>query len=374
MTFNILVLVFSAASLTLSVLLLMNLSRSLRELNFNYRSLEDRLRRDETNLKTDFSLLRSEMHTLFSQHLSSLQENLDLKLNQMRSTVDEHLYGTLDKRLGESFKRVDERLEQVYKGLGEMQSLAIGVGDLKRLLTNVKLRGNWGEIQLGNLLEQVLSPEQFAKNVRIRPRSSEMVDFAIKLPGQNLSEPLWLPIDSKFPQEDYLRLLEAYDSGDTGLAEKSLKQLELRLKAEARAIRDKYIHPPYTTDFAVLFLSTEGLYAEIIRKVDLLEILHRDYRVLVAGPSVLAALLNSLQMGFRTLAIQKHSSEVWKLLASIKKEFLTFMVLLEKTEKKMEEATKSLKDISDKSYKIGSRLKHTDFPQSEEVNPLHLEV
>jgi DNA recombination protein RmuC len=374
MTFNILVLVFSAASLTLSVLLLMKLSRSLRELNFNYRSLEDRLRRDETNLKTDFSLLRSEMHTLFSQHLSSLQENLDLKLNQMRSTVDEHLYGTLDKRLGESFKRVDERLEQVYKGLGEMQSLAIGVGDLKRLLTNVKLRGNWGEIQLGNLLEQVLSPEQFAKNVRIRPRSSEMVDFAIKLPGQNLSEPLWLPIDSKFPQEDYLRLLEAYDSGDTGLAEKSLKQLELRLKAEARAIRDKYIHPPYTTDFAVLFLPTEGLYAEIIRKVDLLEILHRDYRVLVAGPSVLAALLNSLQMGFRTLAIQKHSSEVWKLLASIKKEFLTFMVLLEKTEKKMEEATKSLKDISDKSYKIGSRLKHTDFPQSEEVNPLHLEV
>ena len=355
-------------------MLLINLSRYWRELNFNYRSLDEKLRRDESNLKTDFSLLRSEINNVLSHQLSSLQENLELRLNQMRSTVDEHLYGTLDKRLGESFKRVDERLEQVYKGLGEMQNLAIGVGDLKRLLTNVKLRGNWGEIQLGNLLEQILSPEQFARNVRIRPRSAEMVDFAIKLPGHNLVEPLWLPIDSKFPQEDYLRLLDAYESGNSELAEKSLKQLETRLKAEARAIRDKYIHPPYTTDFAVLFLPTEGLYSELIRRVELLEILHRDYRVLVAGPSVLAALLNSLQMGFRTLAIQKHSSEVWKLLASIKKEFLTFMLLLEKTEKKMEEATRSLKDISDKSHKIGSRLKHTDFPQNGELDPLHLEV
>jgi len=374
MTFNILLLLISCFSIALTALLLINLSRYWRELNFNYRSLDEKLRRDESNLKTDFSLLRSEINNVLSHQLSSLQENLELRLNQMRSTVDEHLYGTLDKRLGESFKRVDERLEQVYKGLGEMQNLAIGVGDLKRLLTNVKLRGNWGEIQLGNLLEQILSPEQFARNVRIRPRSAEMVDFAIKLPGHNLVEPLWLPIDSKFPQEDYLRLLDAYESGNSELAEKSLKQLETRLKAEARAIRDKYIHPPYTTDFAVLFLPTEGLYSELIRRVELLEILHRDYRVLVAGPSVLAALLNSLQMGFRTLAIQKHSSEVWKLLASIKKEFLTFMLLLEKTEKKMEEATRSLKDISDKSHKIGSRLKHTDFPQNGELDPLHLEV
>ncbi len=374
MTFNILLLLISCFSIALTALLLINLSRYWRELNFNYRSLDEKLRRDESNLKTDFSLLRSEINNVLSHQLSSLQENLELRLNQMRSTVDEHLYGTLDKRLGESFKRVDERLEQVYKGLGEMQNLAIGVGDLKRLLTNVKLRGNWGEIQLGNLLEQILSPEQFARNVRIRPRSAEMVDFAIKFPGHNLVEPLWLPIDSKFPQEDYLRLLDAYESGNSELAEKSLKQLETRLKAEARAIRDKYIHPPYTTDFAVLFLPTEGLYSELIRRVELLEILHRDYRVLVAGPSVLAALLNSLQMGFRTLAIQKHSSEVWKLLASIKKEFLTFMLLLEKTEKKMEEATRSLKDISDKSHKIGSRLKHTDFPQNGELDPLHLEV
>lgn len=374
MTFNILLLLISCFSIVLTALLLINLSRYWRELNFNYRSLDEKLRRDESNLKTDFSLLRSEINNVLSHQLSSLQENLELRLNQMRSTVDEHLYGTLDKRLGESFKRVDERLEQVHKGLGEMQNLAIGVGDLKRLLTNVKLRGNWGEIQLGNLLEQILSPEQFARNVRIRPRSAEMVDFAIKLPGHNLVEPLWLPIDSKFPQENYLRLLDAYESGNSELAEKSLKQLETRLKAEARAIRDKYIHPPYTTDFAVLFLPTEGLYSELIRRVELLEILHRDYRVLVAGPSVLAALLNSLQMGFRTLAIQKHSSEVWKLLASIKKEFLTFMLLLEKTEKKMEEATRSLKDISDKSHKIGSRLKHTDFPQNGELDPLHLEV
>jgi DNA recombination protein RmuC len=372
MTIDFIILIFSFVSIILSIYVLVELSRFSNGFSLNYKQLslfqeglENRFRSLDSGSRQDFQALK---FTLESR-LMAMQEDNNLKLEQMRLTVDERLQGTLEKRLGESFKRVDERLEQVYKGLGEMQNLAVGVGDLKRLLNNVKTRGVWGEIQLGSLLEQILAPEQFEKNVKVRPKSSEIVDFAIKLPGQgDGSESLWLPLDAKFPQEDYLRLIEAGEQGDLIASEKALKQLEVRIKAEARSIRDKYIYPPHTTDFAILFLPIEGLYAEVARKPELLEILQRDYRVIVAGPSVLAALLNSLQMGFRTLAIQKHSSEVWKLLASIKKEFFNFVLLLEKTEKKLDEASQSIKDVSDKSLRIGTKLKRVDLPQNESAD------
>lgn len=372
MTIDFIILIFSFVSIILSIYVLVELTRFSNGFSLNHQQLllfqeglENRFRSLDSGSRQDFQALK---FTLESR-LMAMQEDNNLKLEQMRLTVDERLQGTLEKRLGESFKRVDERLEQVYKGLGEMQNLAVGVGDLKRLLNNVKTRGVWGEIQLGSLLEQILAPEQFEENVKVRPKSAEIVDFAIKLPGQGDSpEPLWLPLDAKFPQEDYLRLIEAGEQGDLIASEKALKQLETRIKAEARSIRDKYIHPPYTTDFAILFLPIEGLYAEVSRRPELLETLQRDCRVVVAGPSVLAALLNSLQMGFRTLAIQKHSSEVWKLLASIKKEFFNFVLLLEKTEKKLDEASKSIKDVSDKSLRIGTKLKRVDLPQSESVD------
>ena len=372
MTLDFIILIFSFVSIILSIYVLVELSRFSNGFSLNHKQLslfqeglENRFRSLDSGNRQDFQSLK---FTLESR-LTAMQEDNNLKLEQMRLTVDERLQGTLDKRLGESFKRVDERLEQVYKGLGEMQNLAVGVGDLKRLLNNVKTRGVWGEIQLGSLLEQILAPEQFEKNVKVRPKSAEIVDFAIKFPGQGDSpEPLWLPLDAKFPQEDYLRLIEAGEQGDLISSDKALKQLETRIKIEARSIRDKYIHPPHTTDFAILFLPIEGLYAEVARKPELLEILQRDCRVIVAGPSVLAALLNSLQMGFRTLAIQKHSSEVWKLLASIKKEFFNFVTLLEKTEKKLDEASQSIKDVSDKSLRIGTKLKRVDLPQSESVD------
>jgi DNA recombination protein RmuC len=372
MTIDFIILIFSFVSIILSIYVLVELSRFSKGFSFNHQQLslfqeglENRFRSLDSGSRQDFQALKSTLES----RLMAMQENNNLKLEQMRLTVDERLQGTLDKRLGESFKRVDERLEQVYKGLGEMQNLAVGVGDLKRLLNNVKTRGTWGEIQLGSLLEQILAPEQFDKNVKVRPKSTEIVDFAIKFPGQGDSpEPLWLPVDAKFPQEDYLRLIEAGEQGDLIASDKALKQLETRIKAEARSIRDKYIHPPHTTDFAILFLPIEGLYAEVARRPELLETLQRDHRVIVAGPSVLAALLNSLQMGFRTLAIQKHSSEVWKLLASIKKEFFNFVLLLEKTEKKLDEASQSIKDVSDKSLRIGTKLKRVDLPQSESVD------
>ena len=372
MNLDFIILILSFVSIILSIYVLVELSRFYNGFSFNHKQLalfqeglENRFRSLDSGNRQDFQALK---FTLESR-LMTMQEDNSLKLEQMRLTVDERLQGTLDKRLGESFKRVDERLEQVYKGLGEMQNLAVGVGDLKRLLNNVKTRGNWGEMQLGSLLEQILAPEQFEKNVKVRPRSSEIVDFAIKFPGQGDSpDPLWLPLDAKFHQEDYLRLMEAGEQGDLIASEKALKQLEIRIKAEARGIRDKYIPPPHTTDFAILFLPIEGLYAEVVRRPELLETLQRDCRVVVAGPSVLAALLNSLQIGFRTLAIQKHSSEVWKLLASIKKEFFNFVLLLEKTEKKLDEASQSIKDVSDKSLRIGTKLKRVDLPQSESVD------
>ncbi|MGI6678216.1 MAG: DNA recombination protein RmuC [Dehalobacterium sp.] len=298
------------------------------------------------------------MRLTLEERLAFIQKENEKKLDQMRAAVDERLHVTLEKRLGESFKLVSERLEQVHQGLGEMQNLASGVGDLKRVLTNVKTRGTWGEIQLGNLLEQILIPEQYAQNVVTKRRGSERVEFAIRLPGRGEKEEgVWLPIDAKFPQEDYLRILEAREKGDTVSAQTAEKMLETSIKREARMIKEKYLDPPQTTDFAIMFLPTEGLYAEVVRCPGLCETLQQDYRVVVSGPTTLAALLNSLQMGFRTLAIEKRSSEVWTLLGAVKTEFVRFGDILDKTQKKLKEASNTIEDASRKSRNIERKLK-----------------
>lgn len=300
------------------------------------------------------------MRETIEEKLKQLQEDNSRKLDQMRSTVDEKLNATLEQRLGESFKLVSERLEMVHKGLGEMQTLATGVGDLKRVLTNVKTRGTWGEIQLGNILEQILTSEQYSKNVATKKDSSERVEFAVKLPGRDEmnGEVIWLPIDAKFPQEDYQRLLDAQEQGNTALAEESAKALELKVKSFAKDIRDKYIDPPGTTDFGIMFLPTEGLYAEVLRRPGLCDCLQREYRIVTAGPTTLIALLNSLQMGFRTLAIEKRSSEVWTLLGAVKTEFGRFGDILDKTQKKLQEASNTIEDAARKSRSIGRKLKN----------------
>jgi DNA recombination protein RmuC len=298
------------------------------------------------------------------------------QLDQMRQTVDEKLQSTLEKRLGESFKQVSERLEQVHKGLGEMQALATGVGDLKKVLTNIKTRGTWGEVQLGALLEQVLSPDQFAANVATK-EGSERVEFAIKLPGQALSndEFVWLPIDAKFPLEDYQRLIDAQESGDVETVELSRKVLESRVKGCAHEICDRYLNPPRTTDFAILFLPIEGLFAEVIRSTGLTEVIQREYRVVIAGPTTLWSILNSLQMGFRTLAIQKRSSEVWNLLAAVKTEWTKYGDMLEAVQKKLHQASDTIEKAKVRSRVVGRKLKDVqELPISEATTllPLHI--
>ncbi|GFE58873.1 DNA recombination protein RmuC [Geobacter sp. AOG1] len=307
--------------------------------------------------------------------LASLQEDNNRKLEQMRATVDEKLHDTLEKRLGESFKIVSERLEQVHKGLGEMQSLATGVGDLKKVLTNVKTRGTFGEIQLGSLLEQILTREQYEVNVATKQGSSGRVEFAIRLPGRSdeHDRAVWLPIDAKFPQEDYLRLVEAQEQGNPVLVEEASRQLERAIKEMARNIRDKYLDPPHTTDFGIMFLPTEGLYAEVLRRTGLFEQLQREFKVVVTGPTTLAALLNSLQMGFRTLVIEKRSSEVWTLLGAIKTEFATFGVVLDKTRKKLQEASNTIDSAATRSRVIERKLKSVqELPTAEAVRLLDL--
>ncbi|MFO1346948.1 MAG: DNA recombination protein RmuC, partial [Rhodocyclaceae bacterium] len=269
-------------------------------------------------LTQSFDARVEQLRLTVETRLGAIQTENAAKLEEMRKTVDEKLHATLEQRLGESFKLVSERLEQVHRGLGEMQTLAAGVGDLKKVLTNVKTRGTWGEVQLANLLEQVLTAEQYAENVATRPKSGDRVEFAIRLPGREDGQPVWLPIDAKFPVEDYQKLVEAQERADVVAVEAAAKALEMRLKDEAKTIREKYIEPPYTTDFAILYLPTEGLYAEALRRPGLVEALQRDQRVSIAGPTTLAAMLNSLQMGFRTLAIEKRSSEVWAVLGAIK--------------------------------------------------------
>ena len=293
--------------------------------------------------------------------LGAMQADNASKLEEMRKTVDEKLHATLEQRLGDSFKLVSERLELVQKGLGEMQTLAAGVGDLKKVLTNVKTRGTWGEVQLEALLDQVLTAEQYEKNVITRPNSNERVEFAIRLPGREMGgsdkQPVWLPIDAKFPMEDYQRLIEAQERADPVAVELAAKALELRLRLEAKTIRDKYVEPPFTTDFAILYLPTEGLYAEALRRSGLADGLQRDFRISIAGPTTLAALLNSLQMGFRTLAIEKRSSEVWGVLGAIKTEFGKFGEALDATRKKLEQATKSIESAGVRTRQIERKLK-----------------
>jgi DNA recombination protein RmuC len=293
------------------------------------------------------------------ERLRLIQDDTARKLEQMRATVDEKLHDTLEKRLGESFKLVSERLELVQRGLGEMQTLASGVGDLKKVLTNVKTRGTFGEIQLSSLLEQVLSPGQYESNVETRKGSGQRVEFALKLPGRDGTADgmVWLPLDAKFPQEDYLRLVEAQESGDAQAAGEASRQLDKSVRLMAAQIRDKYMDPPHTTDFGVMFLPTEGLFAEVLRRPGLFDALQRDYKVMIAGPTTLAAMLNSLQMGFRTLAIEKRSAEVWNLLGAVRTEFSKFGQVLEKTSKKLQEAGNHIDAAAVRSRSIEKKLK-----------------
>jgi DNA recombination protein RmuC len=311
-----------------------------------------------------------ELRALVELKLGQLQHENAAKLEEMRVTVDEKLQGTLDRRLGESFKLVSDRLELVHKGLGEMQTLASGVGDLKKVLTNVKTRGTWGEIQLGNLLQQILTIDQYGCNVKTKPTSGENVEFAIKLPGPEEGDDkvVWLPIDAKFPKEDYEVLVDASERGDAAGCEQAIKNLEAAVRSQARTIRDKYIAPPYTTDFGLLYLPTEGLYAEVLRRPGLADSLQREQRVVVVGPTTLAALLNSLQMGFRTLAVQKRSSEVWKVLGAVKTEFGRFGSALEKVKKKLDETGNTIDDAVHRSRQIERRLKKVEaMPVEEEI-------
>ncbi len=310
------------------------------------------------------------------QRLTAMQTDNALKLEQMRATVDEKLQSTLEKRLGESFKQVSDRLEQVHKGLGEMQNLAVNVGDLKRVMTNVKTRGTWGEVLVENLLSQILSPGQFEKNFKPRESGGEVVEFAIKLPGrtEDGQESVWLPIDSKFPKEDFEAIGLAQDRADLPAMEAAGRSLEARIKLFAQDISTKYLNPPRTTDFGIMFLPSEGLYAQVISRVALVEQIQRDYRVVIAGPTTLAALLNSLQMGFRTLAIQQRSSEVWKVLGAVKTEFGKFGDLLDGVKKKLDQASNTLDDTARKSRTISAKLRSVqELPSQETAALLNLD-
>jgi DNA recombination protein RmuC len=306
----------------------------------------------------------AEVRATIEQRLKDIEANNSAKLEEMRRTVDEKLHATLEQRLGESFKLVSDRLEQVHRGLGEMQTLAAGVGDLKKVLTNVKTRGTWGEVQLEALLEQLLTADQYAKNVATVPKSADRVEFAIKLPGRaeqgDAATPVWLPIDAKFPREDYERLIEAQERADPVAVEEASRALEARIRAEARTIAEKYVSPPHTTDFALLFLPTEGLYAEVLRRPGLTDLLQRDYRVTIAGPTTLTALLNSLQMGFRTLAIEKRSSEVWQVLGAVKTEFGKFGDVLAKTKAQLETVTRSIEAAQTRTRMMSRKLRDVE--------------
>jgi DNA recombination protein RmuC len=300
------------------------------------------------------------VRSIVDVRLRQLQDDNAKQIDKMRATVDEKLQGTLEKRLGESFKLVSDRLEQVHQGLGAMRQLASDVGGLQRVLTNVKTRGGWSEWQLGVLLDEMLTPEQFAKNIKMRDDTDERVEFAIKLPGDENGSPVWLPIDAKFPMEHYDRLAAAQEKGDSSSVETAIKTLETQLKRCARDICEKYINPPKTTDFALLFLPSEGLYAEAIRRVGLVQNVQRDCRVTFVGPTTLAALLNSLQMGFRTLAIQKRSSEVWKKLAEVKTEFGKFGEALSAVKDKIEQASRKMEDVDVRSRVITKKLRDVE--------------
>jgi DNA recombination protein RmuC len=314
------------------------------------------------------TLMQKSIGDTLNQQLQQLQKSNADKLDEMRRTVDEKLQTTLEKRLSESFKQVAERLEQVHNGLGQMQKLADGVGSLQRVLTNVKTRGIFGEVQLEALLEQVLTIEQYAKQVETKPRSNQRVDFAIRFPGRGGAdgEPVWLPIDAKFPREDYERLLDAQDRADGVAAEISAKALEVRIRTEAKSIAESYLAPPHTTDFAILFLPTEGLYAEVLRRPGLMDSLQRDYRVTLAGPTTLLAMLNSLHMGFRTLALEQQASEVWKVLGAVKTEFERYGDWVEKVREQVQKAADTLDRADTRSRQMRRALKNVEaLPEGE---------
>ena len=331
------------------------------------KTLSDTLTNQLSNLSESNARRMNEVRETLEKQLAQLQATNAAKLDEMRATVDEKLQTTLQARLGESFKQVAERLEQVHKGLGEMQTLAQGVGDLKHLLTNVKTRGIFGEAQLASLLEQVFVPDQYAVQVATRPGSKNVVDFAIKLPGRSDNgEPLWLPIDAKFPNEDYERLLDAQGRADAVAAEVAGRALEMRIRLEAKSIAEKYVEPPYTTDFAILFLPTEGLYAEVLRRPGLMESLQRDHRITLAGPTTLLSMLSSLQMGFRTLALEKRSSEVWQVLGAVKTEFGKFGDVLAKVKAQTQTVLNTLDNAETRSRAMGRALKKVDaLPESQ---------
>lgn len=307
--------------------------------------------------------------TLQSQ-LASLQEGNERKLDQMRATVEEKLQSTLEARLGESFRMVSDRLEQVHKGLGEMQALAAGVGDLKRVLTNVKSRGTYGEVQLAALLDQVLLPDQYAHNVATRLHSNERVEFAVRMPGRDSSTPCWLPIDAKFPVEDYERLLAAVEIGDAVALDVAGRALERSIKVQAKSIRDKYVEPPHTTDFAIMFLPTEGLFAEVLRRPGLTDHLNRECRTVIAGPTTLFAMLNALQMGFRTLALERRSAEVWQVLGAVKTEFGRFGDVLTKLRSNLETASNTIDDAQARTRQMGKALKSVEAMPAEQTAQL----
>ena len=303
----------------------------------------------------------AEVRATVEQRLVALQNGNEQKLEQMRATVDEKLHATLEQRLGESFKQVADRLEQVHRGLGEMQVLAKDVGSLNRVLNNVKTRGVFGEVQLAGLLEQVFTSEQYARNVETVPGSGARVEFAIKFPGRRDDDgPLWLPIDAKFPREDYERLVDALERADAPAAEAAGRAIEQRLRLEARTIRDKYVASPYTTEFAILFVPTEGLYAEALRRPGLVEALQREFRVMLAGPTTLLATLSSLQMGFRTLALEKRSAEVWEVLGAVKTEFAKFGEVLDRTKRKLDEASKTIESAQTRTNVMARKLKSVE--------------
>ncbi|MBY0411281.1 MAG: DNA recombination protein RmuC [Burkholderiaceae bacterium] len=347
-------------------------------------ALKDQLEANGSQIKNQFAVLQDavsqqlsglvqgsqhnaeQLRTALNERLAAIQADNATKLEEIRRTVDEKLHATLEQRLGESFKQVSDRLEQVHKGLGEMQTLASSVGDLKRVMTNVKSRGTWGEMQLGAIIDNVLTPEQFARNVKTVPGSDELVEFAIRLPGRNDEHPVWLPIDSKYPVEQYQRLMDAQDAADKAAIVSAGNAFETSIKLEAKKIFTKYVSPPYTTDFAVLYLPTEGLFAEVMRRPGLVEAVQNDCRVMITGPANLAAMLNSLQMGFKTLAIEKRSSEVWSLLGMVKTEFAKFGDVVEATKKSIDAAAKKFDEVGVRTRAIQRKLRDVqDLPAPE---------
>ena len=372
---------FAGAVGIILTLLILTLCLKVFSNNKKSSSLSSEIERLERMSREDAKALRQELAQSLLQFNDSIRLSVEtqltkmttenaLKLDQMRETVDEKLHVTLEKRLGESFSQVSERLEKVHQGLGEMQLLASDVGGLKRVLTNVKTRGTWGEVQLGSLLEQMLSPDQFVKNAHIQEGSAEVVEFAVKLPDGDVL----IPIDSKFPIEDYERLIEASDKGDTAQIEFATNELEKRIKLEAKRISSKYIYPPKTTDFAIMFLPTEGLYAEVMKKPGLSSEIQTKYRISIAGPSTLGAFLNSLQMGFRSFAIQKRSGEVWKTLSEVKTEFEKYLTWVEKVKRNLEQAYKTIDEADTRTRAVARKLRGVTENANTEIDGGELNI